>query len=633
MKLLRRCMTIFAQPPPWLMAVFFTLVFLAINGYKFGWDDQHLEIPLLKHLIDPALYFGDYYVESLAENFTSFFYPILARLISVEQVQPTYLLLYIISRYFLLYWIYKLWLHLSQDRFKATACVLTFILMARVQEFLYRTFSHQEFALAIIFAGIYYFFRERYFLAALILGLAANFHALYSLFPMFYIGIYLLWDARKLGWKKFIGVPMVYVLAASPFLIWTVMNKLKSSGGVNVPFDQWFALYVTACPQNFFFPQLPNIPWRQLVSEWNVFYYFFQSYIHLVALLLLNLFFNPLFNKNKRALAFCLGGFVLLGMTFVFTYISPNRFILDLNLIRTTQYLSFLLMGFTTILLIDTVVAGKIITGLIFGVLFAFLKYNYPIMSSAVGLMAIVLLWQRIVREGEMLNGVSRRLLKVLLFLFCAAFLGIILHAFYTNEFSLSIRVHILLIFVLLIANYAVARFFENKRPELLHLLKSLFVAIPLMVFFSQYSVYHYRKANMELKGDGFWKLQRSWEDMQRYVRRYTPKDALIFVPYNMEMCGFRIQSERKVLVSYRDCGIVGFDYAAAEEWKRRIADVHAYKVFPDEPVVKALQNAIVKYKTDYIVFLRRLAPEADNNLWQRIYTNEEFVLFKVRKP
>ena len=53
-----------------------------MTSYKYGWDDQQLEIPLLKHLIDPTLYQGDYYVESLKQNFSSYFYPILAKLIN-----------------------------------------------------------------------------------------------------------------------------------------------------------------------------------------------------------------------------------------------------------------------------------------------------------------------------------------------------------------------------------------------------------------------------------------------------------------------------------------------------------------------------------------------------------------------
>ena len=66
---------------PWVLAVLLLSIFLLTTGYKLGWDDQHLEIPLLKSLIDPSLYPGDYYVQSLKRNFSSYFYPVLARLI------------------------------------------------------------------------------------------------------------------------------------------------------------------------------------------------------------------------------------------------------------------------------------------------------------------------------------------------------------------------------------------------------------------------------------------------------------------------------------------------------------------------------------------------------------------------
>ena len=81
----------------WLVALFILGVYLATNRYIYGWDDQHLEIPLLKHLIDPMLYQGDYYVESLVKNFTSYLYPILARFITVEQIPSAYLFLFLVS--------------------------------------------------------------------------------------------------------------------------------------------------------------------------------------------------------------------------------------------------------------------------------------------------------------------------------------------------------------------------------------------------------------------------------------------------------------------------------------------------------------------------------------------------------
>ena len=57
----------------WFIAGCLLIIFLAANGYHYGWDDQHLEIPLLKSLIDNTLYQGDYYVESLKKKIYQFF--------------------------------------------------------------------------------------------------------------------------------------------------------------------------------------------------------------------------------------------------------------------------------------------------------------------------------------------------------------------------------------------------------------------------------------------------------------------------------------------------------------------------------------------------------------------------------
>ena len=119
----------------WFAALCFLLVYLCTNSYIYAWDDQHLEIPLLKHLIDPTLYKGDYYVESLAKNFTSFLYPLMARVIKVDQIPAAYLSLFLIARFFLFFWAYRLWRFLSKEKFTAAMAVLMFILTGRTEEF------------------------------------------------------------------------------------------------------------------------------------------------------------------------------------------------------------------------------------------------------------------------------------------------------------------------------------------------------------------------------------------------------------------------------------------------------------------------------------------------------------------
>jgi len=84
----------------WVQAFILLGFFLATNRYIYGWDDQALEIPLLKSLIDPTLFAGDYYVEALKGSFTSYFYIRLSKVVTVTRIPNVSFGLYLLSRYF-----------------------------------------------------------------------------------------------------------------------------------------------------------------------------------------------------------------------------------------------------------------------------------------------------------------------------------------------------------------------------------------------------------------------------------------------------------------------------------------------------------------------------------------------------
>ncbi|MDP8212222.1 MAG: hypothetical protein P9X22_02885 [Candidatus Zapsychrus exili] len=180
----------------------------------------------------------------------------------------------------------------------------------------------------------------------------------------------------------------------------------------------------------------------------------------------------------------------------------------------------------------------------------------------------------------------------------------------------------------LFLANYTTFYFIKDKKYYLI--LRRLFIIIPFVIFFIQFTHYKHIRVNKENHGGGFWKMQRNWEHMQKIVRENTPKDSLLLVPYNLEMGGFRILSERKIIASYRDCGIIGFDYPATLSWKERIRDIKNFKFLVKESTASAIKNAILKYNVDYIVFMRYAAPKEDNSILKHIYSNEIFSLFKV---
>lgn len=608
----------------WTVSLILLAIFFLTTSYKYGWDDQHLEIPLLKHLIDPGLYVGDYYVESLKQNFSSFFYPILAKLITVDQIPTVYFYLYILSRYFLFFFSYKIWRVITQNRYQAFMCVTAFLLVIRVDEFLYRTFSHQEFALAIIFAGIYFFFKERFILAGALLGLAANLHALYSLFPMLFIGLYLLWQIRKHGIRPLFLSSLSFIILALPFVFWTIQNRYSHIQITSEPpFKEWVELYKLACPQNFFLPI--EAPFKELIKRPTILFGLTKNYWLLISMFGLNLLFNPILRRSKKALTFCLGAFGLLILCFLFTYIYPNRFFLDLNIIRNTQFLLFFLLGFTVILFMNTIKTHHALIGFLFGTFLIGLKFETTIAIYTLCSVGLLLTGLTIIKKKE--GGLSKSFAATL-WLSSTLFLYLAITKFLSIPYKPYIKIYILITIGALFINLFLCLITKKDKY-----LKPLFIIIPMVLFFTQFYQYRIRQTNMENAGKVyFWKLQKDWEATQMFVKNNTEKDAIIFVPHNMEMGGFRIGSERELVVSYRDCGIIGFDYSAAKEWDKRIADVQEFNIRPQSNPGRAIKNAIVKYEADYIVFLRQIAPKKNISGLTNIFQNESFVLYKIHR-
>lgn len=604
----------------WFISLFLLTVFFIARGYKFGWDDQHLEIPLLKGLIDPALYPGDYYVGSLKANFVSFLYPILSRLITVKQIPAAYFTLFLLSRYFLFYGLYKLWLLISEKKFTAIVCVTAFILFGRVEELLYRTFSHQELSLAFAVGGLYFFYKERFVLAGILMGLGANFHLLYCLFPFAYLGFYLLTHIKKHGWKILFKSILAFILCALPVIIWAVKKRLSApviSSGVD-----WMTLYKIACPANFIFE---GATFKYIFTNFWGWLFANQKYALLIPLFILNVVHNKKFRENSKNHAVILTAFILLAASYIFTYIYPSRFVIDLNLIRNVQFLLLILIGYTVILAINLVEKEKPAIAFAACVMFGLFIFNDLIAMTTAILMTLLLLLKNI-------SQIKNRLLKtVVLLLASNAIAGCgITVAWLVSRLPFPVRTAIAAVMTLSAIIFIIAHF-KKSSPRILSV-RRISIILPLVLLLVYHGQFHYNRMQTELKGGGFWRLQRDWEDVQRFVQAHTPKNAKLMVPYDMEMGGFRIYSERTIICCYRDCGIIGFDYNAAVEWLKRLYDIEPFKVIIDKDIRKAVINAIFKYHVDYILFMRYAEPHITNRaLFEKVYQNDSFSLFKIQ--
>ena len=607
----------------WFVSLLILTVFLLTNGYQYNWDDQHVEIPLLKSLIDPSLYAGDYYVESLKKNFTSFMYPLISRIITVDQIPAAYFILYLLSRYFLFFWLYKIWKYISGQRLTAFLCTAMFILIGRVPEFLYRTFSHQEFALGIIFAGIYFFYKERFILASAILGCAANFHALYALFPMIFLGIFLMLGIKKYKFTSLLKSSFAFLICALPFLIWTAQRLLSAPTAADSKiYENWIALYKIACPQNFLFLE---VPLNKIFKDFPSFEQAIPRYLIIIVLFILNFVHNETFRKDKKLAAGALTTLGLLAGLFFFSYIQPNRLVLDLNLARSAQYLLLFLMGYTTILLLKLSRELPLWAVMLLAAMFYLLGLG-DFIATLAGLS--MLFFITAIRSNRWEKSFKNRVVTILWsVLFLASVAGIISFMEYKFKPQFFMKLYGAMAWIFL----GFLIIFLGKRIAKVSLSPKLLIVIPFVLMFAQYGRYHWDHLKVQKYGGGFWQLQRDWEDMQRFVKEHTPKNALLMTPNDMEMGGFRILSERKIVCCYRDCGIVGFDYKAALEWQRRLADVDSFKVIVDQSIKPAILNALFKYHVDYIVFMRYYAPDHHASSLEKIYENRSFSLFQVK--
>ena len=615
----------------WVVAFFLLVIFLLTNGYIFGWDDQHLELPLLKKLIDPALYPNDYYVDSLVKNFPSYFYLILSKIISIEQIQITYLILFLICRYALFLGIYKIWKFLSGRRDVGFLITTVIICLARIPELLYRTFSHQEFALSIVIFGLYYFYRERFILSAVLLGIAANFHLIYSLFPMSYVGLYLLLNVRRYKFKTLFLSCVTYLACTLPVLIW-IFQKIHLRHlpvGSTTDMD-WYNLYKYINWPNFLFK---TTSLGEMGMDINIFLFGAEPYLLAGAMYAINYIFLPQFKKDGKIHSIGVASLLMLLVSFIFTYIHPSRFVIDLNLIRNLQYLEFFLIGYTLILLVRETEEKPLYLAALSAITLGLIRFMDLTAVCSMTFLGSLLVFN----HGRRQTAIKTKTI----YLTCA---GVLLAltvlglnytfrpTFYGNYGSnakIVLLVSIALIGITLLVGYV------SPTPGVKKIIRKLFLIIPVILVFASYCNYHYQFHVQWTRGDGLWQLQRNWLDMQRYVKAHTEKDDLFLVPHDTEAGGFRIFSERSVVASFRDCGIAGFDYNAFVEWNRRITDIWSFKVFLDQKssatMDSALIRAVLKYHVNYVVFMRYAEPEDKISFLTKVYTNEVFSLYRVR--
>ena len=439
---------------------------------------------------------------------------------------------------------------------------------------------------------------------------------------MTYLLFYLSWQHKKHGWKPLFKSSAAFAIMALPFLIWSFKKYIVPAETIdNVNHENWIELYKLACPQNFTFI---SHSLQSMATNLRIFLDATRGYALLFSFYLLNAFHNEKFKNDKKSQSVIFAGTIFFIISFMTSYIIPNKFVTDLNLVRNSQFMLLILMAHTVILLSETYDRRQWLILLPIAVLLPFIRFSSYVAPLSGILIALIIALDNWISKSK---SKKRTALLTCLSLCILVLLFLLFKEFSLHRYSKAAKLSLYAIITLSAINYFVGFFIKNKGT--LKVLRKIFIIIPFFILLINYIYYHHKHIKIEKQGKGFWQMQRNWIDMQNYVKKHTPTNAYLLVPHDMEMGGFRIFSERKIICSYRDCGIIGFDYNAAVEWQKRLKDIGSFQVFISRPVTPAITNAILKYKVNYIVFMNYLDP-GGNSLLRPVYRNDVYSLYQV---
>jgi hypothetical protein len=195
---------------------------MAWKGYRFGSGNQSLQVPLLKHVMDPSLYAHDLVLRSF-EWYTSFFFSGLAFVLRTPGViERAYFFLFVLTEWAALGAVFALaTLAFADLRAAFFACLLYLpgIACPGSESTNQTLFTHSGAVGALLLWDIYLWARGRRVLALGVCGLLFNLHALYAL----HVGVLLLVDGLLAGSesrRSLVPGLFVFALLASPTLLW-----------------------------------------------------------------------------------------------------------------------------------------------------------------------------------------------------------------------------------------------------------------------------------------------------------------------------------------------------------------------------------------------------------------------------
>lgn len=557
------------------------------KGYRFGGSNHSLQVPHLKHLVEPSLYRGDPVLGSF-DGYVTFFFHALAPVVRLWDVEPVYFALYALSHFATLAAIYALGLTLLRS--PTAAFVACFLSTGQVPSLgaelsYWPRLTHAEVATPLLLWAFWLSLRGRTLAAFALAGLTVNVHGLYALYVGVMLGAdTLLTRSRRRGLLAAAGA---FLLPALPALLWAFARQDP------VPPEQW-PLWLQTLRERSALHAFPlNVP----ASVYG-------RYLTLLSLGMLAFFSRP---KEARHLAFvhfaiavgalCVGGLF-------FSEVVPVRRLLEAQLLRSTKWLTFFVIVLVAHLVtvawewrgLARLAAALCVLGLsleqpawvtVSLVLFVVARrevWSLPLSAlAALALIVDVVTGASPVGERFGLAALANGVRDVFASPVVAVCLGLLLVMRASPSAPRTQRAMQLLVPALLLGG-----------------------VLPYM----------YRQHRIAVAGE-------AWNEAQTWVRRHTARDSVVLTPPDRE--GFRVLSERAVVGEWKDGTQQFFSWAFTLEWRRRMEDLEVGKrAFEDLPPER-LAELGRRYGASTLVF-----PAGSRPPFESLFENSEFAVYRL---
>jgi hypothetical protein len=443
--------------------------------------------------------------------------------------------------------------------------------------------QHGHVATPLLLWAILLHLRGRAALAFALCGLTFNLHALYAL----YVAALLATDGalrwRTVRWGRLLAGLALFAVLALPALIWLLRSSQAIPEG---SLELWLQIMRERSAQHTF-------PLSQPAGS-------YASYLLLVAAGGLGWASAEGSPLRRPSLHFALAIVALCAAGFVFAEWWPQPLVIKAQLLRSTRWLTYLIVLYVGRLLAVSwnrgalARLGAVACGLALVVqepsllalgLVAYLLEGGRWPAPALALGAAALLWAALTGASALPDGLGLPQLTARL-----------------KDVVGDARVVIVLGLFLLVRATPAGRW--AKAAGVVATAVSLLYVLPSLYADS-------REAT----------VTQSWNEVQAWVRENTPRDAVILTPPYRE--GFRQFSERAIVGEWKDGTQQFFDVAFTFEWHRRMAQLGGNtRAFDrlDAPALLALGR---EYRADYVVLpgrVRHAFPKVFENAVAAVY-------------